>query len=110
MRRPSRNGGKKLPVWVSKFSQQGAHLLSSRRCVGPSERKSAGARTFLSSDQYKIEYGLHYDHAFESGEPSCARIVLMAAACGFAVSTLYYNQPLLPQMGRASAVRALMRS
>jgi hypothetical protein len=30
---------------------------------------------------------------------SSARIVLMAAACGFAVSTLYYNQPLLPQMG-----------
>jgi predicted MFS family arabinose efflux permease len=27
-----------------------------------------------------------------------ARIVLMAAACSFAVSTLYYNQPLLPQM------------
>jgi hypothetical protein len=45
---------------------------------------------------------------------SSARIVLMAAACGFAVSTLYYNQPLLPQMGasfgRSSADAGLIAS
>ncbi|MDQ1152819.1 putative MFS family arabinose efflux permease [Brevundimonas sp. SORGH_AS 993] len=30
---------------------------------------------------------------------SPATIFLMAAACAFAVATLYYNQPLLPEMG-----------
>jgi predicted MFS family arabinose efflux permease len=43
---------------------------------------------------------------------SNARIILMAAACGFAVSTIYYNQPLLPQMaasfGRTNADAGLI--
>lgn len=34
-----------------------------------------------------------------AGPLSSATVFLMATACAFAVATLYYNQPLLPEMG-----------
>lgn len=60
-------------------------------------RRDQGAPTLLFKNRAMISASMQDGRAADPLAP--ATVLLMATACAFAVATLYYNQPLLPEIG-----------